>query len=193
MTLGLITPDGVRHRRSTSASPMPTRARRSRRDTLFQIGSISKVMTAALLHQFAAEGRFQPDRPDQRPVAGDSRCRRATRSRSSICSTMSPAFPATRRCFPTAACGPPMRRARTGIIRTPATRSSASSPSISAASRSTGCSQERILAPLGMRRSRAARSSRADRTLYAQGYEAADQSIAVSRAACRWRPRRGST
>src|SRR3954463_5572672 len=28
-------------------------------DTLFQIGSISKVMTAALLHQFAAEGRFK--------------------------------------------------------------------------------------------------------------------------------------
>jgi CubicO group peptidase (beta-lactamase class C family) len=28
-------------------------------ETLFQIGSISKVMTAAVLHQFAAEGRFR--------------------------------------------------------------------------------------------------------------------------------------
>src|SRR3954468_21130746 len=34
------------------------------RGTLFQIGSISKVMTAAVLHQFAAEGRFKlTDRP----------------------------------------------------------------------------------------------------------------------------------
>ena len=38
-------------------------------DTLFQVGSISKLMTAALLHQFAAEGRLQPHRPDQQPAA----------------------------------------------------------------------------------------------------------------------------
>ena len=58
LTLGLTHARRLRHECSTSASPIATRGFRSRHETLFQIGSISKVMAAALLHQFAAEGRF---------------------------------------------------------------------------------------------------------------------------------------
>jgi D-alanyl-D-alanine carboxypeptidase len=57
MTLGLTTPDGF----STVLDfgyANPDSRRPITPDTLFQIGSISKVMTATLLHQFAAEGRF---------------------------------------------------------------------------------------------------------------------------------------
>lgn len=58
MTLGLVTPDGRRsvlnfgYANADARTPITT-------DTLFQIGSISKVMVAAILHQFAAEGRLR--------------------------------------------------------------------------------------------------------------------------------------
>ena len=78
-----------------------TRGRRSRADTLFQVGSISQADDAPLvIHQFAAEGRFALTRPDRRAAARPFRCPRATRSPSSICSTMSPAFPADAPLFP---------------------------------------------------------------------------------------------
>jgi len=57
LTLGLTTPDGfVRilnfgYANADARTPITP-------DTLFQIGSISKVMTAAVVHQLAAEGRF---------------------------------------------------------------------------------------------------------------------------------------
>ena len=58
MTLGLTTPDGFStvldfgYANREARTPITP-------DTLFQIGSISKVMTATLLHQFASEGRFK--------------------------------------------------------------------------------------------------------------------------------------
>ena len=57
MTLGLVTPDGqgttlnFGYANRDSRTPITP-------DTLFQIGSITKVMVAAVLHQFAAEGRL---------------------------------------------------------------------------------------------------------------------------------------
>ncbi len=57
MTLGLTTPDGFLeilnfgYANAEARTPITP-------DTLFQIGSISKVMTAAVVHQLAAEGRF---------------------------------------------------------------------------------------------------------------------------------------
>jgi CubicO group peptidase (beta-lactamase class C family) len=57
LTLGLTTPDGFAtvldfgYANADARTPITP-------DTLFQIGSISKSMTATLLHQFAAEGRF---------------------------------------------------------------------------------------------------------------------------------------
>ena len=57
MTLGLVTPDGQRtvlnfgYANSDARTPITP-------DTLFQIGSISKVMLAAVLHQLASEKRI---------------------------------------------------------------------------------------------------------------------------------------
>ena len=57
MTLGLSTPDGFStamdfgYANADARTPITA-------DTLFQIGSISKCMTGALLHQFVAEGRL---------------------------------------------------------------------------------------------------------------------------------------
>jgi CubicO group peptidase (beta-lactamase class C family) len=58
MTLGLVTPTGERavmnfgYANADARTPITP-------ETLFQIGSISKVMLAAVLHQFAAEGRLR--------------------------------------------------------------------------------------------------------------------------------------
>src|SRR5947209_6360694 len=58
MTLGLTTPDGFAtvlnfgYANADARTPITP-------ETLFQIGSISKSMTAALIHQFAAEGRVR--------------------------------------------------------------------------------------------------------------------------------------
>jgi D-alanyl-D-alanine carboxypeptidase len=58
MTLALVTPGGQRttlnfgYANADARTPITP-------DTLFQIGSISKVMVAAVLHKFAAEGRFK--------------------------------------------------------------------------------------------------------------------------------------
>ena len=57
MTLGLVTPEGHRtvlnfgYANADARTPITS-------ETIFQIGSISKVMVATLLHQFAGEGRF---------------------------------------------------------------------------------------------------------------------------------------
>src|SRR5438876_5355186 len=57
LTLGLTTPDGFTtvldfgYANADARTPITP-------DTLFQIGSISKSLTAMLIHQFAAEGRL---------------------------------------------------------------------------------------------------------------------------------------
>ena len=62
VTLGLSVPNGpgtvmnFGYANADSRSPITT-------DTLFQIGSISKVITAILIHQFAAEGRLRLSDP----------------------------------------------------------------------------------------------------------------------------------
>jgi CubicO group peptidase (beta-lactamase class C family) len=58
MTLGLVTPDGQRRVLNFGFANADARTPITP-GTLFQIGSISKVMVAILLHQFAAEGRFR--------------------------------------------------------------------------------------------------------------------------------------
>jgi CubicO group peptidase (beta-lactamase class C family) len=58
MTLGLVTPDGQRtvlnfgYANADARTPVTS-------DMLFQVGSISKLMLAAVIHQFAAEGRLR--------------------------------------------------------------------------------------------------------------------------------------
>lgn len=58
MTLGVITPAGERRVLNFGYANRDARTLITP-DTLFQIGSISKVMVAALIHQFAAEGRVR--------------------------------------------------------------------------------------------------------------------------------------
>jgi CubicO group peptidase (beta-lactamase class C family) len=57
MTLGLTTADGFATVLNFGFANAEARTPITG-DTLFQVGSISKLMVAALLHQFAAEGRF---------------------------------------------------------------------------------------------------------------------------------------
>ena len=58
MTLGVTTPDGfstvINFGFANADARTPITA-----ETLFQVGSISKLMNAALLHQFVAEGKFR--------------------------------------------------------------------------------------------------------------------------------------
>ena len=58
MTLGLTAPDGFSRVLNFGYANPETRTPITDA-TLFQIGSISKAMTAVLLHQYAAEGRFR--------------------------------------------------------------------------------------------------------------------------------------
>ena len=58
MTLGITAPNGFSTVLNFGYADREARAPIAA-DTLFQIGSISKVMTATLLHQFASEGRFK--------------------------------------------------------------------------------------------------------------------------------------
>jgi CubicO group peptidase (beta-lactamase class C family) len=58
MTIGLSTPDGLSSVANVGFANVDSRTAITD-ETLFQIGSISKVMTATLLHQFANEGRFK--------------------------------------------------------------------------------------------------------------------------------------
>jgi CubicO group peptidase (beta-lactamase class C family) len=58
MTLGVTTPDGFSTVMNFGFANADARTPITP-DTLFQVGSISKLMNAALLHQFAAEGKFR--------------------------------------------------------------------------------------------------------------------------------------
>lgn len=58
MTLGVITPNGDRQVLNFGYANRDARTPITP-DTLFQIGSISKVMVAVLIHQFVAEGRLR--------------------------------------------------------------------------------------------------------------------------------------
>lgn len=60
LTVGVTTPQGFSTTISSGFADLQSREPVAP-STLFQIGSISKVMTAALLHQLAAEGKFGLD------------------------------------------------------------------------------------------------------------------------------------
>jgi D-alanyl-D-alanine carboxypeptidase len=178
MTLGLVTPDGERtvlnfgYANPDARTPITP-------DTLFQIGSISKVMIAAVLHQFVAQGRVRlTDRiSDLLPVmplpAGNQIQLQHMLDHVAGLPGDAPMFtegglwtaygPGEHWHYSNTAYeilgklvehlgGKPLAR----LLR------------------------ERIFAPLGMSRSRGAVIG-ADRALYAQGYEAADQVAVYAR------------
>jgi CubicO group peptidase (beta-lactamase class C family) len=149
------------------------------RDTLFQIGSISKVMTALLIHQSAAEGGLRLTDPV------DSVLREIPLPRGSGI-TLQHLIDHTSGL----ADSPPLF-AQGGLWTgfKPGERWSYSNTGYNilgkVAERVSGKSldrlvQERVFDPLGMKRSRGAITG-ADRTRYAQGYEAADWTIPYAR------------
>ena len=178
LTVGLTTPDGYAevlnfgYANADARTPIAS-------DTLFQIGSISKVMTATLLHQFAAEGRLRlTDRmSDLLPAfplpTGNSITIQHLLDHTAGLPGDAPLFP-DGRLWTAYAPGEHWHYSNTAydmlgklaehIGGKPLNRLLA----------------ERIFQPLGMRRSHGAIIG-SDRTTYAQGYEAADPTAPFAR------------
>ena len=172
MTLGLVLPDGRRtvlnfgYANADAHSPiMP--------ETLFQIGSISKVMVAAVLHQFVSEGRLRlTDRPsDLLPTvplpAGNQIQVQHMLDHVAGLPGDAPMFPdgGLWTAYPP---GQHWHYSNTAYEILGKLAEHVGGKPLAQLLR------ERIFAPLGMNRSHGAITG-ADRTLYAQGYEPADQ------------------
>ena len=180
LTLGLTLPDGFA--RTLHFGFANADARTPITDsTLFQVGSISKVMTAALIHQLAAEGRLRlTDRvSDLMPAvplpAGNTVQVQHLLDHVAGLPANAPLFPEGG-LWTAYAPGAHWHYSNTGYEL------------LGKLAEQTGGKplnrllEERILAPLGMRGSRGAIVG-ADRPLYAQGYEAADPAIPFARGA----------
>ena len=178
MTLGLVTPDGARTLLNFGFANREARTPITS-DTLFQIGSISKVMVAALLHQYAADGRFRlTDRlTDLLPAIpfpkGNSIQVQHMLDHVAGLPGDAPAFPAGG-LWTAYAPGAHWHYSNTAYeILGKLAEHVGKKPLAQLL-------HERIFAPLGMGRSRGAIIG-SDRTLYAQGYESADQVSAYAR------------
>src|SRR6185369_9748588 len=178
MTLGLTTPDGfgtvldfgyVNADARTQITP----------DTLFQIGSITKVMTAAIVHQLAAEGRLKlTDRvsdllPGSSLPANNSIQVQHLLDHVAGLPSDAPIFPAGG-LWTAYAPGAHWHYSNTGYQLLGELAQHVGGKALAQ------LLAERIFAPLGMKRSRGAITG-ADRPLYAQGYEAADTTVPFAR------------
>lgn len=178
MTLGVTTPDGFStvldfgYANADARTPIAP-------DTLFQIGSITKVMVAAVLHQFVAQGRFRlTDRlstllPSIPLPAGNAVEVQHVLDHVAGLPGDSPTFPAGGlwTAYPP---GAHWHYSNTGFdILGKLAEHFGGKPL-------DRLLQERIFAPLGMSRSRGAIIGE-DRVGYAQGYEAADEIIPFAR------------
>jgi CubicO group peptidase (beta-lactamase class C family) len=172
MTLGVTTPDrfatvfNFGFANAEARTPIGD-------DTLFQVGSITKLMVAALLHQFAADGRLRlTDRIDSLLPGLALPAGNAIQVQHLIDHVAG--LPGDAPMFPQGglwtayAPGAHWHYSNTAyaILGTLAEHISGKSLG--------RLLEERLLMPLGMSRSRGAILAR-DRLLYAQGYEAADQ------------------
>lgn len=178
MTLGVVTPDGPRtvlnfgYANADARTPITP-------DTLFQIGSITKVMVAAVVHQLAAEGRLRlTDRisallADVPLPAGNGIELQHLLDHVAGLPDDAPLF-ATGGLWTAYAPGAHWHYSNTGYeILGKLVEHVTGKPLAKVL-------HERIFAPLGMNRSRGAIVD-ADRPLYAQGYEAADRLAAYAR------------
>lgn len=178
MTLGLVTPDGQRtvlnfgyaNRDAKTAVTV---------DTLFQVGSISKLMVAAVVHQYAAEGRLRlSDRVASLLPEAPLLARNAIEVQHLLdhvagLPSDTPMF-APGGLWTGYASGAHWHYSNTGYeILGKLIEHIAGEPLARVL-------RERIFAPLGMNRTRGAIVG-ADRPLYAQGYEAADPVAAYAR------------
>jgi CubicO group peptidase (beta-lactamase class C family) len=172
MTLGVTTPDGFStvlnfgYANADARTPITA-------DTLFQVGSISKLMNAALLHQFAQEGRLRlTDRisdllPSIPLPAGNTIEVQHLLDHVAGIPGDAPAFP-DGGLWTAYAPGAHWHYSNTGYeILGKLIEHLAGKPLDRVV-------EERLFLPLGMSRSHGAIIGE-DRTLYAQGYEAADE------------------
>jgi D-alanyl-D-alanine carboxypeptidase len=178
LTLGLTTPDGfvdvLNFGYANADARRPITA-----DTLFQIGSISKVMTATLLHQFAAEGRLRlTDRISSLVPAFPL----PTGNEISVQHMLDhvAGLPGDAPLFPDGGLwtayppGAHWHYSNTAYDMLGKLAEHIGGKPL------THLLAERLFMPLGMRRSRGAIIG-PDRTMYAQGYEAADQTSPFAR------------
>ncbi|HEX8840843.1 MAG TPA: serine hydrolase domain-containing protein [Sphingomicrobium sp.] len=178
MTLGLTTPGNPAsllefgYANADARTPITT-------DTLFQVGSISKVMVSAVVHQLAAEGRLNlTDRvsallPSVPLPGGNSVQVQHLLDHVAGLPSDAPLFP-TGGLWTAYAPGAHWHYSNTGyaILGKLAERAGGKPLRQLLA--------ERIFGPLAMSRSRGAIIG-AERTLYAQGYEAADMTVPFAR------------
>ena len=178
MTLGLVTPAGQRtilnfgHANADARTPITP-------DTLFQIGSISKVMVALVLHQFAAEERIKlGDRlSDLMPVVPFPR---GNRIEVQHLLDHVAGLPGDSPMFPESGLWTAYEPGAHWHYSNTAYEILGKLAEHVGGKPLARLLQERIFAPLGMTRSRGSIID-ADRLLYAQGYEAADQVAAYAR------------
>ena len=178
MTLGVTTPDGFStvlnfgYANADARTPITP-------DTLFQIGSITKVMVATLLHQFVAQGRLRlTDRISALLPSIPLPARNTIEVQHVLDHVAglpgdSPTFPAGG-LWTAYAPGAHWHYSNTGFDILGKLAEHLGGKPLDR------LLQERIFAPLGMSRSRGAIVGE-DRIRYAQGYEAADQIIPFAR------------
>ena len=172
ITLGVVTPDGRRTILNFGYANVEARTLITP-ETLFQIGSITKVMVAAVLHQLAAEERLRltdrvSDLLPQLPLpAGNEVQVQHLLDHVAGIPADAPMFP-ERGLWTGYAPGAHWHYSNTGYEILGKVAEHAGGKPLAVLLR------ERIVAPLGMSHSRGAIVG-ADRPLYAQGYEAADQ------------------
>jgi D-alanyl-D-alanine carboxypeptidase len=171
MTLGLVTPDGDRTVFNFGSANADARSPIGP-ETLFQIGSISKVMVATLIHQFAAQGALRltdrvSDLLPSVPLPNENQIQvQHLLDHVAGLPADAPMFPVGEL---TVAYGPGAHwyYSNTGYEILGKIAEHLGQKPLGQ------LLQERIFIPLGMSRSRGAIVG-ADRTSYAQGYEAAD-------------------
>lgn len=178
MTLGVLAPDGRRsvlnfgYANAEARTPITP-------DTLFQIGSITKVMVASIVHQLAAEGRLSlhnriNDFLPQVPLpAGNTVEIQHVLDHVAGLPADAPVFPVGG-LWTAYSPGAHWHYSNTGYEILGKLVEHVTGKSLDRVLR------DRIFAPLGMNRSRGAIID-SDRLLYAQGYEAADRLAAYAR------------
>ena len=174
LTVGLNLPDGRSAVLNFGYADLQTRAPIGN-DTLFQIGSITKSMTAVLVHQFVAQGAFGLDDrigtllPDVPLPAGNAITVQQLLDHVSGLPDMAPLFPAGG-LWTGYAPGGHWTYSNTGYELLGRLVEHAGGKPLAQ------LFQERIFTPLGMRRTRGAIAA-SDRALYAQGYGAAQDDV----------------
>ena len=178
LTLGLTTPTGLSTVLNFGFANRDSRAPITP-DTLFQIGSISKSMTATVIHQLASEGRLKLSDPVSRvlpvaPLPGDNAITvQHLLDHTAGLPDDAPLF-AQGGLWTGYSPGQHWHYSNTGYELLGKIAEHVGGKPLSR------LIEERLFARLGMPRSRGAIVG-ADRTMYAQGYEAADLGIPFAR------------